>query len=389
MTFSRELAALADEGLLRRRRIAGSPCGPEMIIDGQPVLAFASNDSLGLAAHPRLIEAAVAGTRRWGVGAGASHFLGGHFGPHEELERKLAAFVGADRALLFSTGYMANLGLVPALAGRGDAIFADKLNHASLIDAVRLSRADSRRYPHLDLATLAAQLAGCRARRKIILTDAVFSMDGDSAPLPDLLALAERFDAWLVVDDAHGFGVLGPQGRGSAAHFGLPVAHRLLVMATLGKAAGVTGAFVAGDRAAIDWLEQTARSAVFTTAAPPLLASALLESLAMIASGDPGDIRRAHLRDLIDRLRNGLLPLCARHGWQLPPSATAIQPLVIGGNRAALAVADTLLAQGIWAPAIRPPTVPAGQARLRISLSAAHSAAQVDRLIAALAALPA
>ncbi len=385
MNFDSELTALADMALLRRRRTADSPCGPDMVIDGRPVLAFASNDYLGLAADRRLIEAAANGARRWGVGAGASHFLGGHFTPHQELEERLAAFVGMGKALLFSTGYMANLGIVPALAGRGDAIFADKLNHASLIDAVRLSLADHHRYPHVDTAALSSQLAASSAKRKLILTDAVFSMDGDVAPLADLLALAERFDAWLVVDDAHGFGVLGPQGRGTAAHCRLPASRRLLIMGTLGKAAGVAGAFVAGDRSVIDWLEQKARTAVFTTAAPPLLAVALLESLRLIKAADPGDLRRTHLRTLIDHLRAGLAPISARHGWRLPPSDTAIQPLVIGGNRETLAIAEKLLAQGIWAPAIRPPTVPAGQARLRISLSAAHSEAQVDRLVAALA----
>jgi 8-amino-7-oxononanoate synthase len=222
----------------------------------------------------------------------------------------------------------------------------------------------------------------------LILTDAVFSMDGDIAPLADLLALAERFDAWLVVDDAHGFGVLGPQGRGTAAYFRLSATKRLLMMGTLGKAAGVAGAFVAGDRSVIDWLEQTARTAVFTTAAPPLLAVAMLESLRLIEAADPGDLRRAHLRTLIDRLRTGLAPVCARRAWRLSPSDTAIQPLVIGGNRETLAIAEELLTKGIWAPAIRPPTVPAGQARLRISLSAAHSEAQVDRLVAALTAMP-
>jgi 8-amino-7-oxononanoate synthase len=382
MNLDQELQALDDAGLLRRRRIADSPCQPDMLIDGRPVLAFASNDYLGLAADPRLAAAAIDGVRRWGVGAGASHFLGGHFRPHEELEAALAAFVGAERALLFSTGYMANLGVVPALAGRGDTVFADRLNHASLIDAVRLSDADSRRYPHLDLAALEQQLAASTAPGKLIVTDAVFSMDGDLAPLPELFALARRFDAWLVVDDAHGFGVLGPGGRGSLAHFGLKPGDRLLVMGTLGKAAGVAGAFVAGSGQAIEWLIQRARTAVFTTAAPPLLSSALLESLRLIEAGDD---RRLHLRTLIERLRTGLQPLCIRAGWQLLPSDTAIQPLVIGGNQETLALAEALLAQGLWAPAIRPPTVPRGQARLRISLSAAHSLEQVDRLLDALA----
>ncbi|MDO9243183.1 MAG: 8-amino-7-oxononanoate synthase [Rhodocyclaceae bacterium] len=376
-----ELAALTAAGLLRRPASADSCCGPRMILDGQPLLAFASNDYLGLAADPRLIEAAVAAAHRWGVGAGASHFLGGHFRPHQELETRLAAFVGAERALCFATGYMANLGLVPALAGRGDVIFADKLNHASLIDAVRLSPAFSHRYPHLDVAVLEGQLTANRAKHRLILTDAVFSMDGDIAPLPELLALAERYDAWLVVDDAHGFGVLGPEGRGTLAHYGLKPTGRLLVMGTLGKAAGVAGAFVAGDNPVIEWLTQKARTAMFTTAAPPMLAATLLTSLQLIETGDD---RRAHLQSLIVRLRSGLAPLCARTGWRMLPSTTPIQPLVIGENHASVALAEALKQRGIWVPAIRPPTVPEGLARLRISLSALHTEAQVDRLLEAL-----
>ena len=381
MNLQSELADLASAGLLRRRRRAESPCGPIMHIDGQTVLSFASNDYLGLAAEPALIEAVCVGARNWGVGAGASHFLGGHFDVHEQAEAALAAFVGRERALLFSTGYMANLGIVPALVGRGDAVFADKLNHASLIDGVRLSLATHQRYPHLDLNALTRMLTESRARRKLILTDAVFSMDGDIAPLPQLLELAERFDAWLVVDDAHGFGVLGPQGRGTAAQFSLPAADRLLIMCTLGKAAGVSGAFVAGQRQAIEWLEQTARTAIYTTAAPPLLAVALLASLKLIETADG---RRNHLHQMIGKLRADMAPICAHAGWSELSSPTAIQPLVIGDSKRTLALADALLANGIWAPAIRPPTVPAGQARLRISLSAAHTADQLDRLTGAL-----
>jgi 8-amino-7-oxononanoate synthase len=287
----------------------------------------------------------------------------------------------AERALLFSTGYLANIGILPALAERGDVIFADRLNHASLIDAVRLSNAFSHRYPHLDLGVLEGQLAANRGKKRLIVTDAVFSMDGDIAPLPELLALAERFDTWLVVDDAHGFGVLGPAGRGTAAHFGLRPGGRLLLMGTLGKAAGVSGAFVAGDGDVIEWLTQKTRTAIFTTAAPPALAVALLASVELLEAADD---RRSHLQALIARLRAGLGPVAARRGWRLPPSATAIQPLVIGGNRETLAVAEALLARGIWAPAIRPPTVPEGTARLRISLSAAHAEGHVDRLVAAL-----
>ncbi|MCC9001980.1 MAG: 8-amino-7-oxononanoate synthase [Candidatus Competibacter sp.] len=371
------LAQLAPEGLRRRRRTLDAPCGPEAIIDGRPVVAFCSNDYLGLANHPAIVAAAQEAAGRWGVGSGASHVVSGHLRPHEDLEARLAAFVGRERALYFTTGYMANLAIVPTLVERHDAIFADRLNHASLIDAALLARAEHVRYPHGDVDALAARLEQSRARRRLILTDAVFSMDGDLAPLPELFALAERFDAWLVVDDAHGFGVLGPSGRGSIAHFELPPSPRLILMGTLGKAAGVSGAFVAGDQRVIDWLVQRARPYIFTTASSPLIAAALLASLDLIAAGDE---RRAHLRRLIDRLRSGLEEL----PWRLLPSPTAIQPLLIGGNDAVVRLSERLFARGLWVPAIRPPTVPVGTARLRISLSAAHDETQIDALITAL-----
>ncbi|MER2582762.1 MAG: 8-amino-7-oxononanoate synthase [Candidatus Competibacter sp.] len=371
------LAQLATEGLRRRRRTLDAPCGPEAIIDGRPVVAFCSNDYLGLANHPAIVAAAQEAAGRWGVGSGASHVVSGHLRPHEDLEARLATFVGRERALYFTTGYMANLAIVPTLVERHDAIFADRLNHASLIDAALLARAEHVRYPHGDVDALAARLEQSRAHRKLILTDAVFSMDGDLAPLPELFALAERFDAWLVVDDAHGFGVLGPSGRGSIAHFELPPSPRLILMGTLGKAAGVSGAFVAGDQRVIDWLVQRARPYIFTTASSPLIATALLASLDLIAAGDE---RRAHLRRLIDRLRSGLEEL----PWRLLPSPTAIQPLLIGGNDAVVRLSERLFARGLWVPAIRPPTVPVGTARLRISLSAAHDETQIDALITAL-----
>ena len=372
-----ELAARERDGLTRRQRTLDAPCGPLAVVDDRPLISFCSNDYLGLANDPALIEAACAGARRWGVGSGASLLVSGHQRPHLALEEKLARFTGFPRALLFSTGYMANLGIVPTLAGRGDAIFADKLNHASLIDAVQLSRADSQRYPHGDVAALERLLAASSAKRKIILTDAVFSMDGDVAPLPALLELAERFDAWLVVDDAHGFGVLGPQGRGSLAHFALPNAARVVYMGTLGKAAGVSGAFVAASESVIDWLINRARSAIFTTASSPVMACALLASLQLIENGDA---RRAHLQALIAQLRTGL----ADTRWRLPYSPTAIQPLIIGDNHEALRVAHALYERGLWVPAIRPPTVPKGSARLRISLSAAHQPEHLARLVDAL-----
>ena len=371
------LAQLASEGLLRRRRTLDAPCGPEAVIEGRRVIAFCSNDYLGLANHPALIAAARDAAERWGVGSGASHVVSGHLRPHAELEERLAAFVGQERALYFTTGYMANLAIAPTLVERNDAVFADKLNHASLIDAAQLARAEHIRYPHGDLDHLARRLAQSSARRKLILTDAVFSMDGDLAPLPELFALAERYDAWLVVDDAHGFGVLGPGGRGSLAHFGLPPSPRLILMGTLGKAAGVSGAFVAGDRRVMEWLMQRARPYIFTTASSPIIAAALIASLELITNGDE---RRAHLQQLIARLQAGLSGLAQ----PLLPSPTAIQPLIIGGNEAAVQLAGQLFERSLWVPAIRPPTVPTGTARLRISLSAAHSNDQMDALIQAL-----
>ncbi|MGB4673425.1 MAG: 8-amino-7-oxononanoate synthase, partial [Azovibrio sp.] len=376
-----ELADLACQGLARRRRLLQSPCGPQAEVEGRKMLAFASNDYLGLAAHPALAEAMAEGALRWGAGSGASHLVSGHLAPHAALEQRLAEFTGFPRALTFSTGYLANLAVTPTLApGRDDAIFADKLNHASLIDAARLSRARHHRYPHNDMAALARLLAASDARTKVIVSDAVFSMDGDLAPLPELFELAERFDAWLVVDDAHGFGVLGPHGEGSLAHCRLPAHPRVILMGTLGKAAGVGGAFVAGSEIAIDYLLQKARSYIFTTAQPPAVATALMKSLELIAAGDD---RRAHLQALIRQLQEALSGL----PWQLLPSATAIQPLLVGDNEAALALSQALWEQGLWVVAIRPPTVPAGRARLRISLSAAHRPEDVDRLAEALRGL--
>jgi 8-amino-7-oxononanoate synthase len=374
--FRQELAALEGEALRRRRCIVESAHGPVMRVDGREVIAFCDNDYLGLASDPMLIAAAQDGARRYGVGSGASPLISGYTTAHAALEERLAAFVGMERALVFSTGYHANLATVPSLVGRGDAVFSDRLNHASLIDAARLSRAEIHTYPHLDLAALDAGLAASAARRKLVVTDTVFSMDGDRAPLPALLALAERHDAWLMVDDAHGFGLLGPQGRGAAAHFGL-ASPRLVYMGTLGKAAGVSGAFVAGAANLVEWLLQKGRTYIFSTAEPPLLAHALLTGVDLIEQGDG---RRDHLRRLIAQLRDGL----TLTRWKLLDSATPIQPVIIGGNAEAMAVANALFERGLWVPGIRPPTVPQGTARLRITLSAAHGEAQVARLAAAL-----
>ena len=376
-----KLAALDLEQLRRRRRIIDSPCGTRLTVDGHELLAFCSNDYLGLANDPQIVAALCEGAQRWGAGSGAAHVVSGHLRPHQQLEEALAQFVGLPRALLFSTGFMANLGIVPALVGRGDTVFADRLNHASLIDAALASGAEHKRYAHTNVAALEKLLAQSSAKHKLILTDAVFSMDGDIAPLDKLYALAESHDAWLVIDDAHGFGVLGQQGRGSLSHFNLPASPRIVYMGTLGKAAGVAGAFVAGAATVIEWLQQRSRTAIFTTAHPPAISCALLKSLELIAAGDA---RRKHLQSLIAQLRQELAPLAVRHGWQLADSQMPIQPLIVGSNQNALDLSAALEAQGIWVPAIRPPTVPQGTARLRICLSAAHSADDVMALVHAL-----
>ena len=372
----RELDERAAQGLLRRRHVLETPQGVRISVDGQSYLSFCSNDYLGLANHPQLIAALQTGAQQYGVGAGASHLVSGHFAAHHQLENELAAFVNKPAALLFSAGYLANMGAVQALVGRGDTVFADKLNHASLNDAMLLSRAEVKRYRHNDMAHLAQALERVHTGRKLIITDAVFSMDGDMAPLPELLALCEKYDAWLLVDDAHGFGVLGQQGRGSLAYFGMD-SPRLIYMATLGKAAGVSGAFVAAEEIVIETLLQHARSYIYTTASPPALASALLASLSILREED---WRREQLQKLIAQLHAGLAGL----PWQLLPSQTPIQPLLVGGNEETMALSEGLRARGIWVPAIRPPTVPQGTARLRISLSAAHSEEDVEQLIGAL-----
>lgn len=375
-----QLAQWQAQGLLRQRRTVQSPCSVAPQVQGQRLLAFASNDYLGLANHPAIAAALAEGAQRWGAGSGASHVVSGHLQPVAELEEALAAFVGRAQALFFSSGYLANLAVLPALLERGDVVFHDKLNHASLIDAVRLGRAQDWRYPHGDMATLERLLQQHRGRRAMIVSDAVFSMDGDVAPLRQLYALACAHDAWLVLDDAHGLGVLGPGGAGSLAQAGLPPDPRIVHIGTLGKAAGVAGAFVAGDARVLQWLVQRARPYIFTTASPPALACALLAALPLVQAGDA---LRAQLQARIAQLRAGL----AGSPWRLLPSDTAIQPLLLGSNEAALAASQALQAQGLWVPAIRPPTVPVGSARLRISLSAAHSADDVARLLQALQGL--
>jgi len=382
-SYARELAALDTAQLKRTRRIVEAVQGTRLRVDGRDMLAFCGNDYLGLSQHPDLVEASLRGAQRYGVGATASPLVCGHSASHELLEAEIASFLGLPRALYFYADFATNVGIVPALVGRGDAVFCDALNHACLIDGARLSRSEIKVYPHADLATLERLLSESTAQRKLIATDAVFSMDGDVAPLPELLALAQRFNAVLLVDDAHGFGVLGPEGRGTAAHFDLR-SPNLLVMGTLSKAAGVAGGFVAGDATLIEWLMQRTRSYIFATAAPAMITEALRASLRLI---EREDWRRERIRAHAARLRAALAPPPHAKVDSLPrllPSPTPIQPVIVGENGDALDLMAHLWREGLWVPAIRPPTVPQGTARLRVSLSAAHSDADVDTLIAGL-----
>jgi 8-amino-7-oxononanoate synthase len=374
-----ELRELESRGLRRHRRLIESGRGPLLEIDGAQKLSFCSNDYLGLAGDPRIAEALCEGALRWGAGAGASHLVSGHRRIHEELEQRLAAFIGSPRALLFSSGYLANLAIVTTLATPSCEVFADRLNHASLNDAMLLSRTRFRRYPHCDAAALGEQLSRSRAREKMVVTDAVFSMDGDIAPLDRLFDVCDRYDAWLVVDDAHGFGVLGNNGAGSLSHFNLN-SPRIVYMGTLGKAAGVSGAFVAAADPVIELLIQQARPYIYTTAGPPALAGALIKSLELIAA-------ESWRRERLARLAAQLAATLRTSRWRPVRSATPIQPLIAGSNSEAVALSEALAAAGILVPAIRPPTVPEGTARLRISFSAAHSEHDVRKLVDTLHAL--
>lgn len=365
------LAARREGHLLRTRRIAETAQGVRMRIDGRDVIPFCSNDYLGLANHPKVIEALARAASHCGIGSGAAHLINGHHRLHHELEERLAAFTGRERALLFSTGYMANLGVLQALAGPGDLILADRLNHASLLDGARLSRARLQRYPHRDTAALARWLDTADDRERLIVTDGVFSMDGDIAPLPELARLAAGHGAWLVVDDAHGLGVLGEHGRGSIEHLGLDPSSVTVLIGTLGKAFGTAGAFVAGSADLIEYLVQSARAYIYTTASPPAIAAATLASLELVER-EPE--RREQLRRLIQRFRARAAEIAAC----LLPSETPIQGVLTGDSETALRISDALFEAGFLVTAIRPPTVPEGAARLRITLSATHAADDVD-----------
>lgn len=373
------IARLRAASLYRSRRVVEPGATlPLARVGGRELVVFCSNDYLGLAADPRVTAALVRAASVWGTGAGAAHLVTGHTREHHALEESLADFTGRERALLFSTGYMANLGVVSALAGRGDLVAEDRRNHASLIDAARLSGARVRRYTHGDARAAGRRLGSGPQGRRLLVTDGVFSMDGDLAPLNALAAEAGRYGAWLMVDDAHGLGVLGPEGRGSVAAAGLDAGEVPVLVGTFGKALGTFGAFVAGSADLVEMLVQKARTWIYTTAPPPALAAATRAALEI--AREEG-WRRRHLEALIVRFRAGAAAL----GLPLSPSPSPIQPVVLGHPRRALALADGLAERGYWVGAIRPPTVPAGSARLRVTLSAAHSPEQVDGLLVALA----
>lgn len=378
-TLRAALTRRRDDHLYRTRRVIESPQGPEVVIDGQRYLNFCSNDYLGLANHPQVIEAMQRGAARYGVGSGAAHLICGHSSAHHALEEELAAFTQRPRALLFSTGYMANLGVMGALLGRGDTVLEDRLNHASLIDAAQLSGARLQRYPHGDAAALEKKLAAGKGKSALIASDGVFSMDGNIAPVVQLAALAHKYKTSLMIDDAHGLGVLGAHGGGTLEQLGLSMDDVPVLMGTLGKAFGTFGAFVAGSEELIETLIQQARSYIYTTALPPALAEATRASLKLAHTET---WRRERLRQLIARFARGAAEL----NLTLMPSQTPIQPLLIGDSAQVLALSEKLFARGIIVSAIRPPTVPQGQARLRITLSCAHSEAQVDRLLDELSA---
>ena len=364
--------------LVRRLLTVESADGAYVTIDGKRLLNFASNDYLGLSQHALLREALVAAAAKWGVGATAAHLLGGHRDEHAELEQALARWTGRERALLFSDGWMANLGVVAALTREGDLCVQDKLNHASLIDAARLAGCELKRYPHADIDGMRRQLASRPDAAALVASDGVFSMDGDIAPLRELARICAVERATLLIDDAHGLGVLGDEGAGSVAEAGLSQDDVPILMATLGKALGVAGAFVAGSATLVDALVQSARTWIYTTAMPPALAAA---ARAAVDIARFEGWRRDRLVRLIAQFRAGAI----EKGFALMDSRTPIQPLVVGASERALAIAATLEAQGFYVPAIRPPTVPDGKARLRITLTALHSESDVERLLAALA----
>jgi 8-amino-7-oxononanoate synthase len=375
----KELQQRKADHLYRSRRVSDGPQQPEMIIDGRPVISFCSNDYLGLANHAEVRAAFIQGIETYGAGSGAAHLINGHSRAHHALEQELAEFTGYPRALLFSTGYMANLGLAQALVGRGDAVFEDRLNHASLLDGGLLSGARLIRYRHNSADDLETRLAARTQGEKLVMSDGVFSMDGDIADIGGLARSCKRHNAVLMVDDAHGFGILGSNGKGTPDHLGVSTDAVPVYMATLGKAVGVAGAFIAGSEALIETLIQKARTYIYTTASPPAAAEAVRAALTLIRT-------QPQLREKLEHNIRYFRNCCDEVGVKLTRSRTAIQPVIIGETRAAVTMSERLLAHGILVTAIRPPTVPAGTARLRITLSAAHKRAHIDKLVSALEA---
>ncbi|MBT8130474.1 MAG: 8-amino-7-oxononanoate synthase [Gammaproteobacteria bacterium] len=375
--LNKELQKRKAQHLYRSRRISDGPQQPEMLIDGNKVTSFCSNDYLGLANHPEIKAAFIKGIERYGAGSGAAHLINGHTRAHHELELELAEFSGYPRALLFSTGYMANLGLTQAMAGKGDTVLEDRLNHASLLDGGLLSGARLMRYRHNDAGELDTKLATRKQGEKLVLSDGVFSMDGDIADVAALADTCKKHDAWLMIDDAHGFGVLGDNGRGTLEHGRVSTAAVPVYMATLGKALGTAGAFIAGSDELVETLIQKARTYIYTTATPAAIAEATRASLKIIRSQPQ---LRERLQQNIRYFRN----CCAQTDIKLSDSSTAIQPIIIGDTPDTVSTSNELFTRGVLVSAIRPPTVPEGTARLRITLSAAHSHEQIDKLVSAL-----
>lgn len=372
--LSAELNNRKQQFLYRQRRTLETPQQPLVEVDGREYLAFCSNDYLGLANHPEVISSFQNAANIYGVGGGASHLVNGHSKAHHDLEEALAEFTGRPRALLFSTGYMANLGAVNALLDKQDAVFEDRINHASLLDAGLLSGARFQRYLHNDVESLDKRLSKTEARRKLVVTDGVFSMDGDLADLPAISSVCEKHRAWLMVDDAHGFGCLGKNGGGCAELFDMSTNQLQVLVGTLGKGFGTAGAFVAGSEELVETLIQHARTYIYTTSMPPAVAAATLTSLKILQTEN---WRREKLEILIKLFRTG----CEQIGLQLMDSPTPIQPILIGESDKALEMSQGLEQEGIFISAIRPPTVPQGSARLRVTLSAAHDEEQVNTLL--------
>lgn len=368
----------AIDGLTRQRWICDSPQQPIRQLGDKSYINFSSNDYLGLAADTRLVEAMINALNTQGVGSGASHLTAGHHRAHHQLEEALAEFTGREKALVFSSGYMANLGVITALMGKDGAIFQDKLNHASLLDAAKLSDAASRRFPHLDYAALDRMLSASSSQQRLVVSDGVFSMDGDRVDGRRLADLCQQHKAWLMLDDAHGFGVLGEQGAGCAELEGLNQQQLPILVGTLGKAFGTSGAFVAGSAVLIDTLVQFSRTYIYTTAMPPAIAQATLTSLTIVQSES---WRREKLNTLIAKFRQG----CESLGIPLMHSTTPIQPILVGESELAVSLSEALKEAGFWITAIRPPTVPLGMARLRVTLTVSHTEAQVEHLLNVLA----